>query len=157
MTIIRYVQYIWMYQPYIRLQWQTLECKKYGARHLYVYENAEVAISPKLVHLHTPGQKKIQQPDIRCIYHPFFSISHICLKMQLHALEYETTCTCMKMRKSSNFTEKLMRMCTHLVKSRWQRGGEIDLVVNRAAPPMMLSKLYYTVLLGTKVQKDDNA
>ena len=46
--------------------------------------------------------------------------------------------------KSSIFTEKLMRTCRQLVKSRWQRDGEIDLVVNRAAPPMMLSKLKYT-------------
>ena len=58
--------------------------------------------------------------------------------------------------KNSIFTEKLMRTCMHLVKSRWQRGGEIDLVVNRAAPLMMLS----TALLATMrncVQKDDNA
>ena len=72
------------------------------------------------------------------------AIARIRIQNNMHMYENE---------KSSIFTEKLMRTWTHLVKSRWQRGGEIDLVVNRAAPPMMLSKLQYTVSVTESIKR----
>ena len=79
-----------------------IRLQKMSIQTLCVYENAKAPISPKLVHLHTSGQKQIQWSHIRYIYHPYIrSIGHICLKMQLHTLEYKTTCVCLKMKKTA--------------------------------------------------------
>ena len=70
------------------------------------------------------------------------AIAHTRIENNMHMYENE---------KKTVISPKLMHTCTHLVKSRWQRGGEIDLVVNRAAPPMMLSKLQYTESINRAV------
>ena len=75
-----------------------IRLQKMSSQTLCVYENAKAPISP----FHLPSQKQIQWSHIRYIYHPYIrSIGHICLKMQLHTLEYKTTCICMKMKKTA--------------------------------------------------------